>query len=51
VPTAKVFGCAHRGCPADHLDRLRADCEVHCLPMPAILEAFLKCPKILRKGN
>jgi len=46
----EVFCCAHRNWPADHPDPLRANCEVHCV-YARDLEAFLKNPKTLRKGN
>ena len=46
----EVFCCGHRNWPADHPDPLRANCEVHCV-YARDLEAFLKNPKTLRKGN
>jgi hypothetical protein len=36
-----VFCCGHRNWPADHPDRFRRNCEVHCV-YARDLEAFLK---------
>jgi len=46
----EVFCCGHRNWPADHPELLRRNCEVHCV-YARDLEAFLKGPKMLRKGE
>jgi len=50
VGLKEVFCCGHRNWPADHPDPVRANCEVHCV-YARDLEAFLKKPKTLRRGN
>lgn len=46
----EVFCCGHRIWPEDYQDPVRRNTEVHCV-YARDLEAFLKNPKTLRKGN
>ena len=43
----EVFCCGHRSWPADHPEKFRRNCEVHCV-YARDLEAFLKRTQ---KGN
>jgi hypothetical protein len=46
----EVFVCGHRTWPADHPEPNRRNTVVHCV-WARDLEAFLKGPKTLQKGN